>query len=315
MFIDINSLAQGIHRKDRRSIARAITLAESTKYEDQVLCAQLLQKLNKQEARRIGVTGSPGAGKSSFINTLGLHLLHKTSLGILVIDPSSPLYGGSILGDKTRMGELEQHNNVFIRPSPNKQGSISSGLRASIRILEAAGFETIIIETVGAGQSEYEIATLIDLLLLIQIPNSGDELQGMKKGLLEIADIIIINKADGSLEHAAKTSLLEHRSSLSIHKDPPPLFLASSQNQTGFSEIIQCIDSEITRKKKNGQFTKKRQEQNLQCFERESLQLLKSSLQKSEHSSIYECKEKITQHQEDPSYLAHQWVKNILKNH
>ena len=200
MKIDVQKLLAG----DRRTLAKAITLIESSRIDDNSEAQDLLKTIlpHTGKSLRLGVTGVPGVGKSTFIESFGLNLISKGhKLAVLAIDPSSPVSGGSILGDKTRMEKLSQEENAFIRPSPSSGflGGVAQKTRESILLCEAAGFDYIIIETVGVGQSEYEVAAMVDFFMVLMLPNAGDELQGIKKGILELADALIINQATQSM--------------------------------------------------------------------------------------------------------------------
>ncbi len=187
---------------NRRALAKAITLVESTNLDDRSAADQLVQSILSATGRslRIGISGTPGVGKSTFIEALGLYIcgLGK-KLAVLAVDPSSPVNGGSILGDKTRMERLSREPNAFIRPSPSsgQLGGVAQKTREGILLCEAAGFDVIFVETVGVGQSEIEVSSMVDFFLLLMQPNSGDELQGIKRGILELAQALVINKADG----------------------------------------------------------------------------------------------------------------------
>jgi len=214
-----NTLCDAIIAGDRASLARAITLMESTRddhqQEAQALLAALLQRTG--QSIRIGITGVPGVGKSTFIETFGLYVIkqgHKVA--VLAVDPSSTRTGGSILGDKTRMSQLSQHQDAFIRPSPTggSLGGVARRTREAMLLCEAAGYDVIIVETVGVGQSEIEVADMVDMFLLLLLPGSGDELQGIKKGIVELADMIIVNKADGDMAIQAKRVRADYSAAL-----------------------------------------------------------------------------------------------------
>lgn len=222
MKIDIQKLLSG----DRRTLAKAITLIESSRLDDNAEAQDLLKAIlpHTGKSMRLGVTGVPGVGKSTFIESFGLNLISKGhKLAVLAIDPSSPVSGGSILGDKTRMEKLSQENNAFIRPSPSSGflGGVAQKTRESILLCEAAGFDYIIIETVGVGQSEYEVAAMVDFFMVLMLPNAGDELQGIKKGILELADALIINKADGDAINQAIQSLAQYQSVIDLVRNNP----------------------------------------------------------------------------------------------
>lgn len=212
---------------DRRSLARAITLAESTRadhrQEAESLLAELLPKTGK--SIRVGISGAPGVGKSSFIEAFGLHLVERGHrVAVLAVDPSSRVSGGSILGDKTRMEDLSRHPSAFIRPSPagRSLGGVARRTRECVLICEAAGFDVVIVETVGVGQSETAVAEMTDLFLLLLAPAAGDELQGIKKGIVELADLIVVNKADGDLVESANHAAADYRSAVHMIRPASP---------------------------------------------------------------------------------------------
>ena len=203
-----SALIEGIRAGDRRSLARAITLAESTREDHRALADEVLQTLLPEtgRSRRIGISGPPGVGKSTFIEAFGLHILDQGHrLAVLAIDPSSRRTGGSILGDKTRMAELSHRADAFIRPSPGSGhlGGVARRTREAMLLCEAAGFDVVVVETIGVGQSEVAVADMVDLFTLLVSPAGGDELQGIKRGIMELADLVIVNKADGDLAAAA----------------------------------------------------------------------------------------------------------------
>jgi LAO/AO transport system kinase len=209
------SLAYAIGNRDRRALAQAITLVESGLKEHQSQARELLAALPApvQPGLRIGITGPPGAGKSTFIETLGGHMIDGGhSVAVLTVDPSSVISGGSILGDKTRMPKLSVSDKAFVRPSPSSgtEGGVGRFTREAIALCEAAGFDRVIVETVGVGQSELRVASMTDLFVLLLVPGSGDELQGIKRGVMELADLILVNKADGDLEQAANRTVSEY---------------------------------------------------------------------------------------------------------
>ncbi|MAW06646.1 MAG: methylmalonyl Co-A mutase-associated GTPase MeaB [Halobacteriovoraceae bacterium] len=219
--MNVTKLFNGIKTGDRRSIAKSITLIESNSPKDFKHQADLLELLvNNKSAKksiRIGISGVTGAGKSSLIEKIGLELINMgKKIGVLAVDPSSPITGGSILGDKTRMEKLSNHESAYVRPSPNKanSGGLAISTRESVLILENAGYDFIFIETVGVGQSEYTVNSLVDVFIILLLPSTGDELQGSKKGINELADLIIINKADLDLADAAKLTRAHYRETL-----------------------------------------------------------------------------------------------------
>jgi LAO/AO transport system kinase len=265
-------LVSGITSGNITDLSRAITLVESTNIEhtnkaNQVITA-CLPFANK--AVRIGITGVPGVGKSTFIEAFGTHL---TSLGkkvaVLAVDPSSSLSRGSILGDKTRMEDLVKDKNAFIRPSPsgNSLGGVARKTRETIILCEAAGFDTIIIETVGVGQSETAVHSMVDFFLLLKLAGAGDELQGIKRGIIEMADAIVINKADGENLKAAKTAKVEFNRALHLYPEKesgwsPKVSLCSALHQDGISEVWEMISDYIDTTQANHYFQTNRNNQN-----------------------------------------------------
>ena len=214
-------LAEAVIKGDRRALARAITLVESTRADHRDRAESLLARLLPAtgKAVRIGISGAPGVGKSTFIEAFGLYLLAQDHrVAVLAVDPSSPRSGGSILGDKTRMEELARMANAFIRPSPTggTLGGVARRTREAGLVCEAAGFDVVIVETVGVGQSEIAVADMVDLFILLLPPAGGDELQGLKKGIVELADIIVVNKADGDLKAAAGRAAAEYAAAIPL---------------------------------------------------------------------------------------------------
>lgn len=254
-------LLQGLLAHDRSSLSRAITLVESTSkvHHDQagylldILHSSTLSPPIKTQPRvRIGIAGPPGAGKSTLIDSLGLHILKVISpgrLAVLAVDPSSSRTGGSILGDKTRMGALSQHPRAFVRPTPARGflGGVSRATHEAILLCEGAGYGTVVVETVGLGQSETAVETCVDCTVLVLPPASGDELQGVKKGIVECADIVVVNKADGRLVDAARAAAVEYRNALSLshgkHGETwvPRVITASAATGEGVDELWKTI--------------------------------------------------------------------------
>ena len=217
--LSVDEYERGVLSGDRTVLARAVTLVESLEPSDAAMGRELLQRLlpHSGKARRIGITGVPGVGKSTFIDEFGARLVARAHrVAVLAIDPSSQVTGGSILGDKTRMQRLSVEPNAFIRPSPSglTPGGIARRTREAMLLCEAAGFDIVIVETVGAGQGETAVADMVDCFLVLVLPGSGDELQGIKKGMLELADILAVNKADGDLAPAARTALADLKAAL-----------------------------------------------------------------------------------------------------
>ncbi len=249
--IDPAEVAGRIREGDRRSLARAITWCESTRPDHQDLAQRILERLvpDTGGAVRLGITGPPGVGKSTFIEALGLELLavgHRVA--VLAVDPSSPVSGGSILGDKTRMERLAQDPRAFIRPSPSggALGGIAHRTREALLLCEAAGFDVVIVETVGIGQSEVAVRALVDTFLVLLQPGSGDELQGLKKGALELADLLVVNKADGEQQAIAERTRSEHELALQLLRPSSPhwkprVLTVSALHGRGITEVWSAV--------------------------------------------------------------------------
>jgi LAO/AO transport system kinase len=273
--LNLHSYISGVLSCDRRTVAKAITLIESTQSQDRTLAQELLNKLSvetrQKNSFRIGISGPPGVGKSTFIEVLSLHLLSLDKrVAILAVDPTSRRSGGSILGDKTRMGRLVGKQDIFIRPSPTGEtlGGVTRKTRETILILEAAGFDTIIVETVGVGQSETAVAGMVDFFTLLHLPGAGDDLQGIKRGIMEAANVIIVNKADGQFLEAAQQAKRGLKAALSMLGAADTgweteILLASSLNNSGIPECWDCMWKFKLLMCKNGNLTRKRQQQNV----------------------------------------------------
>jgi LAO/AO transport system kinase len=218
---ELEKLANGVLEGNRRALARAITLIESTRQDHRGAASALLQRLmpHSGDSIRLGISGVPGVGKSTFVEALGNHVIDEGNrVAVLTVDPSSAISGGSILGDKTRMELLSRRNEAYIRPSPsgNTLGGVTRRSREALILCEAAGFDVIIVETVGVGQSETKVADMTDMFVLLLLPGGGDELQGIKRGIMELADLILINKADGDLKALAGQSAADYRNALRL---------------------------------------------------------------------------------------------------
>jgi LAO/AO transport system kinase len=218
---DVAALAEAVHGGDRRALARAITLIESTRRDDHAAAGTLLERLMPHSGRaiRLGISGAPGVGKSTFIEALGNHVIDQGHrVAVLTVDPSSAISGGSILGDKTRMETLSRRAEAYIRPSPAGRvlGGVARRTREALILCEAAGFDVIFVETVGVGQSETRVAEMTDMFLLLLQPGGGDELQGIKRGIMELADLVLFNKADGDLKKLAGRTAAEYRNALRL---------------------------------------------------------------------------------------------------
>lgn len=217
--VDVGALADGVRRGDRRTLAQAITLVESTRADHRAGASELLDALMPAtgRARRVGISGAPGAGKSTFIEALGRNLVASDhDVAVLAVDPSSARSGGSILGDKTRMEELSRSPRAFIRPSPSggTLGGVARRTREALLLCEAAGFDVVLVETVGVGQSEVAVAGMVDAFILLLAPAAGDELQGVKRGIVELADVVVVNKDDGDLAAAATRTAADYANAI-----------------------------------------------------------------------------------------------------
>ncbi len=268
----VSEYVEGILKGNITILSQAVTLIESSKAEHYQLAEEIIEKCLPYSSNsiRVGITGVPGAGKSTSIDSFGMHLLNdkKIKLAVLAIDPSSEVSKGSILGDKTRMERLSNEQNVFIRPSPSagSLGGVARKTRETIVLCEAAGFNRIIIETVGVGQSETAVHSMVDFFLLLQLAGTGDELQGIKRGIMEMADGIVINKADGDNVTKAKIAQSHFKNALHLFPLPksgwaPKVLLYSGYYEIGIKEIWNMIDDYISFTQKNGYFDYKRREQ------------------------------------------------------
>jgi len=250
---DPRELAEAVVAGQRRALARAITLIESTRPDHRAAAEALLAHLLPHSGRgiRLGITGVPGVGKSTFIEAFGLHVIglgHRVA--VLAVDPSSPRSGGSILGDKTRMEELSRDERAFIRPSPSggTLGGVARRTREAMLACEAAGFDVVIVETVGVGQSETAVADMVDMFMLLLVPGGGDELQGIKKGIVELADLIVVNKADGDLAAAAERAARDYAGALHLLRPAsehwsPRVLRASARTRLGIDAVWDTVSA------------------------------------------------------------------------
>ncbi len=266
-----SELVEGIVKGDMISLSKAVTLVESLAPAHQMLAREVIEKClpYSGKSRRIGITGVPGAGKSTSIDVFGMHVLKKGGkLAVLAIDPSSERSKGSILGDKTRMEKLSQQPGAFIRPSPSagSLGGVARKTRETIVLCEAAGYDNIFVETVGVGQSETAVHSMVDFFLLIQIAGAGDELQGIKRGIMEMADGIVINKADGDNVERARLAMAQYRSALHLFPTPPSgwhpeVLTYSGYFELGIDEVWDMVDRYFAFVEENGYFEERRRQQ------------------------------------------------------
>ena len=279
--ISMDDLATKILAGNRRALARGITLVESTRADHRDQSRMLLEILSqhKRQALRVGLSGTPGVGKSTFIESFGMMLAEQgLKIAVLAVDPSSNLSGGSILGDKTRMDQLARHKNAFIRPSPSQTalGGVGRRTREAINLCEAAGYDLVVIETVGVGQSEVMVADMSDVFLLLLAPAGGDELQGVKRGIMEIADLILINKADGDLKPTAIRTCADYAGALRLLRrrpyDPddfPKAMTVSALELEGLELAWQEINQLADWRRSEGHFRANRVRQSKVWFEDE----------------------------------------------
>ena len=274
-----NSLAKLVLNGDRRALAQAITLIESTRDNHRNQADNLLEEILPMTGKsiRIAITGVPGVGKSTFIESFGLHLVSEGHrVAVLAVDPTSQISGGSILGDKTRMDQLSQSNDAFIRPTPTagSQGGVARRTREVILACEAASFDIILVETVGVGQSETAVADMVDMFLLLLLPGSGDELQGLKRGIVELADLVIVNKADREMLAAAERVAVEYKNALNLLRPlskywDPQVVTCSALEGKGIADIWKIIEDYRLIHSKEGTFEKKRLQQAISWMWRE----------------------------------------------
>lgn len=318
--LDVQSLANEILEGNIASLSKGLTYAESSLKAHRLIANQLLSILYSKSGKsiRIGITGIPGVGKSTFIESLGLYLANQgLKVAVLAIDPSSSKTKGSILGDKTRMNDLSQHPLAFIRPSPSggSLGGVAKKTRESIFLCEAAGFEVILIETVGVGQSETSVKSMVDFFVLLMLAGAGDELQGIKRGIMEMTDLLVVNKADGENKRAAQVAAAEYKRAMhlfppNLNEWIPEVSTASAIENTGIDTIWEIIKKFENQQKTKGYFQNERELQNEEWFktffsqELEDL-ILEDSLIKQVYESSLENVKSLRLH-------PHQAVADIL---
>lgn len=318
-------MAQRVAAGERRALARAITLVESARSDHRADAARLLAALPAdRQALRIGMSGTPGVGKSTFIESFGLML---TALGkrvaVLAIDPSSSRSGGSILGDKTRMDLLSRDPKAFIRPSPSQThlGGVARRTREAVKLCEAAGFDVVLIETVGVGQSETVVAQMSDVFLLLLAPAGGDELQGVKRGIMEMADVILVNKADGDLKSAALRTCADYAGALRLLRkrpqDPdgfPKATTVSALEENGLQEAWDEMQTLTAWRRDNGFWDGTREEQAQFWFHEDVRQRLLAQLEHPEtRAALKTLSDEVAQGQLDPATAAQAFVDGLKR--
>lgn len=318
MSIDIEALKSG----NARALAKAITLVESKKVEHRVQAQALLESVlpSTGNSIRIGITGIPGVGKSTFIEAFGLYLLSQGKrVAVLAVDPSSPIAGGSILGDKTRMEMLSRSSDAFIRPSPSEGslGGVALKTRETMLLCEAAGYDVILVETVGVGQSEYEVASMVDFFMVLMLPNAGDELQGIKKGIMELADALVINKADGESVNLATQTRRHYQSALHLLRHSsfwtPQVMTCSAIKNQNIEAVWGMISNFQVDAEKNGALAQKRARQAKEWMNKLLHEMLDIKLKENPQvkAILPELNSKVTRGQTTP-YLAAQKLINLL---
>lgn len=277
---------QGIENGDRVMLSRAITICESNHPRDKELSREILHRCTPLAGNsiRIGITGSPGVGKSTFVNQFGGEVIERGGrIAVLAIDPSSTRTGGSILGDKTRMDQLAHHPKAYVRPSPSSGtlGGVAAKTKETIILCEAAGFDWIVVETVGVGQSEVSVRHMVDLFILLLLPNAGDDLQGIKKGIMEMADLLVVNKADGEAIPASRRTKSLYQQALRLFpeyegKPRPEVMTASALQGNGIEEIWEAVTDFVVRTKATDFWDRNRTTQELRWYEETVKSLLHS---------------------------------------
>lgn len=320
----VEELFEKIKKSDRRGLSKAITLVESSKQEDRKKASKLIDLVMPftGKSQRIGISGIPGVGKSTFIEVLGKKLIAQgKKVAVLAVDPSSPISGGSILGDKTRMEELSQSPSAFIRPSPTagSLGGVGQKTREAIFLCEASGFDIILVETVGVGQSEFEVSSMVDLFMVLMVPNAGDELQGIKKGIIELADFIVINKTDGSSKQMALQAKSQYQNALSLLQKnddwETQVLTCSALEEVGIDEIISSLKNFFNTLSKNNELQKRRKIQKGNWLK----MLFNSSLENyikedpGLNRKFNEIRESVLESQKNPQEACDEMLTTLLK--
>ncbi|WP_170770043.1 methylmalonyl Co-A mutase-associated GTPase MeaB [Ruegeria lacuscaerulensis] len=322
--MDIDNLSDRILDGDRRALARAITLVESGRADHRAQAGELLARLanSGRQALRIGLSGTPGVGKSTFIESFGMMLIGQgLRVAVLAVDPSSARSGGSILGDKTRMERLSRERAAFIRPSPSQShlGGVARRTREAIALCEAAGFDVVLIETVGVGQSETVVSEMSDLFLLLLAPAGGDELQGVKRGIMEMADVILVNKADGDLKATATRTCADYAGALRLLRkrpqDPegfPKAMTVSAVEEHGLEQAWVEMQALSQWRRETGQWAVNRSDQACFWFDQEVRHALLARLETSEaKAEMASLNAKVAQGLLSPAAAAQQMLSHL----
>ena len=323
----VAEFVEGIVKGDVTVLSQAVTLVESVKPEHQALAQEVIERCLPYSGNsiRVGISGVPGAGKSTSIDVFGLHVLEKYEgkLAVLAIDPSSERSKGSILGDKTRMEQLSVHPKSFIRPSPSagSLGGVARKTRETIILCEAAGFDKIFVETVGVGQSETAVHSMVDFFLLIQLAGTGDELQGIKRGIMEMADIMVITKADGENIHKAELAKTQYQGALRLFPVPesgwrPKVYTCSAYTKTGLEEVWKGVEEFLDFIQANGYFTHNRNRQNKYWMYETIDEVLKNSFYHNPQIEprITELEQKVLDAKVSSFVAAHELLELYFKN-
>jgi LAO/AO transport system kinase len=317
--LELKDYLEGLKNKDRTILARAITLVESSNPEHQNLAQELLKEILPQtgKSRRLGISGTPGVGKSTFIETFGKLLTSQNkSVAVLAVDPTSQVSGGSILGDKTRMNELAIDPQAFIRPSPSGEtlGGVAKRTRESLLLCEAFGFDYVLVETVGVGQSETTVAQMVDLFLMLLQPGAGDDLQGIKRGILELVDMVIVTKDDGDQQKIIQKAKHDYEQALQILRHDgqiPKVLSCSALTKSGFSEIEKAIDLFFDQNKEF--ILKKRDKQGLDWMWQLLFDQLKETFQSTlGDKEIYKTEKLILEKKISPVVAANELLERFL---
>lgn len=312
---------------DRRTLGRAITLIESSRHDHRSDAEELLEAIMPYtgQSLRIGITGAPGVGKSTFIDTFGCYALtrgHKVA--VLSIDPSSSISGGSILGDKTRMENLALSDQAYIRPSPagTTLGGVARRTREALLVCEAAGFDLVIVETVGVGQSETLVAGMTDVFLLLLLPGSGDDLQGIKRGIMELADIVVVNKADGDLVQAAKRTSSDVSHALELMRPrikdwKVPVLTASALNRSGIAEVFDGVERYRKVIDEDGLLKLRRGQQSADCLWQETGEILLEAMRSRRElkAHLTDLQQQVREGKVAPSVAARKLAETFLDLH